>query len=146
MSQSQTSASTERSLANLKPWQTGRSGNPAGRPKAPADVTELARKYGPRAVAVIGELLGDRDARIRLAAANSLLDRGYGKPAQSVNVDGSDGNSNVLMHLLAAKAIARLEAENALPTLEAKVVADETTAPATNVSTPPQNIFEPASE
>jgi len=91
-------------------------------------------------------LLGDRDARIRLAAANSLLDRGYGKPAQSVNVEGSDGNSNVLMHLLAAKAIARLEAENALPTLEAKVVADETTAPTTNVSTPPPHIFEPASE
>lgn len=36
VSKSQLSPSRERSLANLKPWAKGQSGNPAGRPKTPA--------------------------------------------------------------------------------------------------------------
>jgi hypothetical protein len=57
-----------------------------------------------------------------------------------------------LQHLLAARLVATIEANNAPPTLEAKVVAVETTphdtnvATPTNVSTPQPNIFEPASE
>ena len=79
-----------------------------------------------------------------LRAAEILLDRVFGKPAQSVAIEGDAATSNVLAHLLAARMVAQIQAEQ--PTLEAKVVADETTAPATNVSTPPPNIFEPASE
>jgi len=128
-------------------WQPGQSGNPNGRPKAEADVGKLCRQYGQRAVEVLADLMEhEADARIRLAAANSLLDRGFGRPSQQVTVDGDSTTSSVLQHLLAARLVATIDASNAPPTLEAKVVADETTAPDTNVSTPPPNIFEPASE
>jgi len=92
--------------------------------------------------AIVRNLSSDKHS---LRAAEILLDRVFGKPAQSVAIEGDAATSNVLAHLLAARMVAQIQAEQQ-PTLEAKVVADETTAPTTNVSTPPPNIFEPASE
>jgi len=143
---SQTSALTQNTDSKPWLWKPGQSANPGGRPKAEVDIGRLCRAYGTRAVDVVAELMGDSDPRIRLAAANSLLDRGFGRPSQQVTVDGDSTTSSVLQHLLAARLVATIDASNAPPTLEAKVVADETTAPTTNVSTPPPNIFEPASE
>ena len=144
----QTAVSAGRHLSEDRPWlwKPGQSGNPNGRPQSELDVQKLCRKYGTKAVDVLASLMDDQDARIRLAAANSLLDRGFGRPSQQVTVDGDSTTSSVLQHLLAARLVATIDASNAPPTLEAKVVADETTAPDTNVSTPPPNIFEPASE
>jgi hypothetical protein len=96
-------------------WQKGQSGNPKGRPpgarskRAPKDpplpelgadldpvpppreyryITDLgreARKFGELALHVLIDICrtgGDRD---RLAAANAILDRGYGKPLQMID-------------------------------------------------------------
>lgn len=65
-------------------WKKGESGNPGGRPKSLREVTELARKCGPKAIQRLSELLDSEDEKVVVAAANALLDRGYGKPTQPI--------------------------------------------------------------
>lgn len=69
------------------PFQPGQSGNPSGRPKRDAEVRELARKYTKEAIAALVLALKDKTQRVK--AAEVLLDRGYGRPAQHVNL-GAD--------------------------------------------------------
>lgn len=69
-----------------RPFEPGRSGNPGGRPKIPDDVKEAIRAACPKAVAVLVSLLDDKKSLIRLEAAKTLLDRGYGKPAQAQDI------------------------------------------------------------
>lgn len=79
-------------------------GRPKGLPKtggrtkgarnaATADVKALASQYGAQAVAALAEIATspDQPASARVSAANSLLDRGYGKPNQAVELTGKDG-------------------------------------------------------
>ena len=92
-------ASTEgkkRSLANLKPWPKGVSGNPAGRPKS-ITVSEAYRKMlaqpmpndkdGRTYAEGIAEQIIKRAAVGDLGAAKEITDRVEGKPRQSVAVD-----------------------------------------------------------
>ena len=51
-----------------------------------ADVRNLARKCGPNAVKTLRLLLGDQDPRVRIAAAQVLLDRGHGRAAAQADV------------------------------------------------------------
>ena len=53
-------------------------------------VKKLARTKCPAAIDKLVALLASKDERIQLAAANSILDRGLGKPAQDVNVGGQE--------------------------------------------------------
>ena len=66
------------------PFQKGKSGNPGGRPKAAKDVQVLARTHTKAAIAKLAHWLEHGDPRTSVAAAQALLDRGYGKPAQAV--------------------------------------------------------------
>jgi hypothetical protein len=73
------------------PFKPGQSGNPSGRPRnqtrALANLAFEARKHSMLALKTIVEICKNGETQsLRLAAANSLLDRGYGRPTQSVDV------------------------------------------------------------
>jgi hypothetical protein len=73
----------------------GQSGNPSGRPKEAAEVKALARSHSKTAVEKLVELmLSSADERTVIAACNSILDRGLGKPAQAIT--GGDDDDNPL--------------------------------------------------
>ena len=98
-----------------RPFQKGVSGNPGGKPKNPNvprrravdDIRALARECGPEAIAKLRSILKDPKAPLHavIMAANSLLDRGYGRPAQSVDVTANV--STVLPQERARDIIAR---------------------------------------
>jgi hypothetical protein len=56
-------------------WTKGTSGNPGGRPRVAADVRAALEALTPRAVEVLAALLGSDDERIRLRAAETVLNR-----------------------------------------------------------------------
>src|SRR5215217_4305886 len=79
------------SLANLRLVQPGQpSLNPGERPKVPAEVREAAMALTPDAIRVLGEIMNDPKAppATRVTAADKILDRALGRPAQSVEVKG----------------------------------------------------------
>lgn len=51
---------------------------------------ELALEYCPRAIQELVMLLDSEDPRVRIVAANSILDRGLGKPAQAIVGDADN--------------------------------------------------------
>ena len=98
-----------------RPFERGQSGNPGGRPIRPktieqhkleADVRMLARDRGAEAIDKLVTLMRGvvrveiERKRVempvppmtQLAAANALLDRGYGGPHQSVEMTRKDGD------------------------------------------------------
>ena len=65
-------------------------GRQAGTPnKTTASIREAAQQYTDEALKTLVEVMGDETAppAARVAAANSLLDRGHGKPRQELDVD-----------------------------------------------------------
>ena len=66
----------------------GGSGNPGGRPKSERRVIDLARENTELAISTLAAICSDESApaSARVAAANHLLDRGWGGPRQSVEV------------------------------------------------------------
>lgn len=69
------------------PWAKGESGNPGGRPKAEREVIDLARDGSKAAIERLVQLVGHEDGRVAIAAANSVLDRAFGKPTQPISGD-----------------------------------------------------------
>jgi hypothetical protein len=53
-------------------------------------VRELAQQHSTEAIRTLVSIMNDedQDARARVAAANAILDRGYGKPQQNMNLSG----------------------------------------------------------
>jgi Family of unknown function (DUF5681) len=76
---------------NLKPFKKGQSGNPGGRPKIPDEVKEAARAHTEEAITVLVEVMKDTKAppSARVSAAGAILDRGWGRPQQSVDMKTS---------------------------------------------------------
>ena len=81
--------------ARGRPFRKGQSGNPAGRPRTGQSlaehIRELAGDNGAVYVAILHELAVGRrtNSRTRLTAIGLLLDRGYGKPAQTIDLQAS---------------------------------------------------------
>jgi hypothetical protein len=85
-------ADSDDNRAEAGRWTKGRSGNPGGRPKLPEEVKAQIRGLAPLAIAALAKALESEDERVVVAAATQILDRGYGKPAQTVNakIEGVD--------------------------------------------------------
>lgn len=91
------------------PFVKGQSGNPGGRPKAEREVVDLAREASPRAIGRLVELIENRDPRVAIAAANSVLDRAFGKPTQPL---ANDPDSPITPTTPSVDALAKLSAED----------------------------------
>ena len=75
-------------------------GRVAGTPnKATASIKEVAQQYTEDALKTLVAVMGDETAphAARVAAANSIIDRGHGKPRQSID---ADINGQQLTHLI----------------------------------------------
>lgn len=76
-------------------FQPGQSGNPGGRPKDDEETREvkvLARQHSKAAILKLAEWMNSENPKASVAACNSILDRGFGKPAQAVTVGGDPEN------------------------------------------------------
>jgi hypothetical protein len=86
----------------------------------------MCREHAPAAVATLVEAL--KDPRHKVAAAEALLDRGFGRPRQIVET--TDGTSPLLMHFWAATAVskqlqAELQQRGGRPTIDGRADAVE---------------------
>jgi hypothetical protein len=83
-----TKSSTEKRVA---PWafQPGQSGNPGGKAKINPDVKLMLKEGINKAIWLLLDTLENPDAplRLRVDCANSILDRGLGKPTQAIAID-----------------------------------------------------------
>lgn len=83
-------------------FKPGKSGNPGGRPKLPPEIVELralAREHTKPAVEAIIAVMKNKKAPAgaRVTAAAEILDRGWGRAAQTVeaNVTHNHGHESV---------------------------------------------------
>jgi hypothetical protein len=73
--------------------ECGWSGNPGGRPKVLGEVQELARQYAPTAIVELARLaLKAKSETARIAAIRELLDRGYGRSRQALEISAPAGD------------------------------------------------------
>lgn len=96
-------------------WVKGKSGNPGGRPKVVAEVKELARQYTTDAISALAEICKNPKAppAARVAAAQALLDRGYGKPTQFIDATMHKGPLDDLSADELSRLIEALERDEA---------------------------------
>lgn len=95
-------------------WQKGGvSPNPGGRPAVIRDLREAAQGYSEEALTVLAGVMRDAEAphAARVAAVRELLDRGFGKAVQAVDVnskvDVGKAAAQVLMDLTNKAKIAK---------------------------------------
>jgi len=90
------SAAQNRKKPRGKPFAPGNNANPGGRPKLPNDIVhvrELARQYTEQAISTLANVMATGSPNAQVSAANSLMDRGWGKAEQPIV--GSDDHAPV---------------------------------------------------
>lgn len=67
--------------------------------KVKLELREAAREHSQAALETLVGIMNDDEAphAARISAANSLLDRGHGKPTQSLDVDHTANISNLMV-------------------------------------------------
>lgn len=76
-------------------WKKGVSGNPRGRPKKDFLAVEEAQKHGLDAINTLAKIMKDDEQAgpTRVSAASTLLERGFGKAPQKVDLHATLGIS-----------------------------------------------------
>ena len=96
-------------------FRKGQSGNPGGRPKVLGEVQELARQYAPTVIVELARLaLRAKGETARIAAIRELLDRGYGRSRQAIEVSVPADNPLQLL-LDEIDALSRIEPQAHIP-------------------------------
>lgn len=89
-------------------FKKGQSGNPGGRAKRTPEEFELiaaCREKTPEALNVIyGIMQNGESDKVRLSAAQAIIERGHGKPKQEtdVNIAGELGIRNITVEFVSA--------------------------------------------
>jgi uncharacterized protein DUF5681 len=80
-----------------RPFTAGKSGNPGGRPKGAIEVRDLARQHTAATINRLVEIMQKGQSEPAMVmAANSLLDRGWGKSVAVNQHEGKDGGPIVI--------------------------------------------------
>jgi hypothetical protein len=81
--------------------------------QAKRDIAERAREHGDAALNVLIKIAKDdqQPAAARVGAANAILDRGYGKPMQAVEMTGANGGPILSQTIDASKLSTQALAE-----------------------------------
>jgi hypothetical protein len=90
------------SLANLRPFAPGQSGNPGGRPKKAKAAADKAADHASEAIDALLEVLRDETAphASKVSAATQILDRGIGRSIQPVDVEHRHTLSDELENII----------------------------------------------
>lgn len=64
---------------------------PLGKPATPQDIIDCARQYGPACIEALADEVANNSGPSRISAAKELLDRGFGKIGQQVELTGAEG-------------------------------------------------------
>lgn len=62
---------------------------PLSRPVTPQDIIDRSRQYGPACVDALADVAANGTDAARVSASSALLDRGFGKVKQGVELSGS---------------------------------------------------------
>lgn len=82
---------TPRKRGGNPAWVKGQSGNPGGRPRT-GHIRVIAQLHTEAAINTLVEIcMHGLNEGARVSAALALLDRGYGKPQQTVEIIADDG-------------------------------------------------------
>ncbi len=78
--------------------------NPGGRPKGNRQVRKLAQDRTELAIKTLADICGDTDASdsARVSAAAHLLDRAWGRPAQSIELSGEGRDLSLRVEIVKA--------------------------------------------
>jgi len=63
--------------------------------RAAVGVRELAQQHATKALEKLVDLIGSKNERVALSAAQTVLDRAHGKVAQAMNLKGPEGGLTV---------------------------------------------------
>lgn len=85
-------ANTQETRHDDGKFRKGVSGNPNGRPKIPQDVIDAARAHTETAISTLAQMCTSaEDEKVRVQAAEALLNRAWGKPTERQEVSGPNG-------------------------------------------------------
>ena len=98
-----------------RPFRPGQSGNPSGRPKVEGVIRDLARSHTREAFERLLRIMREStDDRSVVLASNAVLDRGWGKPAQTLELDAR--------HQWGGEDQVTITSANPAPVIDAQVV------------------------
>lgn len=73
-------------------FTAGNSANPGGRPKKSNIASGMARDHSEKAIKVLAEKLDSTKEEVQIKAAVELLNRGWGKPQEFIELSGDEDN------------------------------------------------------